>query len=115
MVTIKQIEAGAVKYIDAELAPQIPVNVQNGQLKKVAILACAAYTIHKRVQEYASHPTLAQMGAMDEDGNVDLDGLLDSAKQAMPDTGVQIDVPILGPLTFFQKDLDNLAEYIKEA
>lgn len=115
MVTIKQIEAGAVKYIDAELAPQIPVNVPNGQLKKIAFLSGAAYAVHKNVQQYAAHPVLAQMGAMDEDGNLDLDGLLAAVKQTVPDTGVKVDVPILGSLTFFAEDFEHLAEYIKEA
>ena len=115
MVTIKQIEAGAVQYIDAELAPQIPVNVPNGQLKKMAFLTGAAYAVHKNVQQYAAHPLLAQMGAVDEAGNLDLDGLLASVKQAVPDTGVKIDVPILGSLTFYLEDFERLAAYIKEA
>lgn len=115
MVTISQIEAGAVKFIDAEIAPKIPVNVPNGQLKKVAFLAGAAYAVHKNVQQYAAHPMLAQLGAVDETGNVDLDGILDAARSAVPDTGVKVDVPILGGLTFYAEDLERLATYIKEA
>ena len=115
MVTLNQIEAGAVKYIDAEIAPKIPVNVPNGQLKKMAFMAGAAYAVHKNVQQYAAHPVLAQMGAVDESGDLDLDGLLASVKQAVPDTGVKIDVPILGSLTFYLEDFERLAAYIKEA
>ena len=115
MATIDQIEAGAVKYIDAEIAPKIPVNVPNGQLKKIAFLAGAAYAVRKNVQQYASHPMLAQMGAVDEDGNVDLDGLLAAAQNAAPTEGFQVTVPILGDLTFYSEDLERLAEYIKEA
>lgn len=114
MVTISQIETGAVKFIDAEIAPKIPVNVPNGQLKKVAFLAGAAYAVHKNVQQYARHPMLAQLGALDEAGNVDLDGILDAARSAVPDTGVKVDVPILGDLTFYAEDLERLAAYIKE-
>lgn len=115
MVTLNQIEAGAVKYIDAEIGPKIPVNVPNGQLKKVVFMAGAAYAVHKNIQQYAAHPVLAQMGAVDEAGNLDLDGLLVSVKQAVPDTGVKIDVPILGSLTFYLEDFERLAAYIKEA
>lgn len=68
MVTINQIEVGAVRYIDAEIAPKIPVNVPNGQLKKIAFLAGAAYAVRKNVQQYASHPMLTQIGAVDEAG-----------------------------------------------
>lgn len=55
------------------------------------------------------------MGAVDESGDLDLDGLLASVKQAVPDTGVKIDVPILGSLTFYLEDFERLAAYIKEA
>lgn len=34
MATINQIEIGLVKYIDAEIAPKIPTNIPNGQLKR---------------------------------------------------------------------------------
>lgn len=115
MVTINQIEAGAVKYIDTEIAPKIPVNVPNGQLKKIAFLAGAAYAVHKNIQGYVGHPVLAQLGAVDEAGNVDLDGILEAARSAVPDTGVKVSVPILGDLTFYAKDLERLAAYIKEA
>lgn len=115
MVTINQIEVGAVRYIDAEIAPKIPVNVPNGQLKKIAFLAGAAYAVRKNVQQYASHPMLTQIGAVDEAGNVDLDGLLEAARGAAPKDGFQITVPILGDLTFYTEDLERLAAYIKEA
>ena len=78
-------------------------------------MAGAAYAVHKNVQQYAAHPLLAQMGAVDESGDLDLDGLLASVKQAVPDTGVKIDVPILGSLTFYLEDFERLAAYIKEA
>lgn len=115
MVTINQIEAGAVKYIDAEIAPNIPVNVPNGQLKKIAFLAGAAYAVRKNVQQYARHPLLTQLGAVDENGNIDLDGLLEATRGAAPKDGFQVTVPILGDLTFYAEDLDRLAAYIKEA
>ena len=86
----------------------------NGQLKKMAFMAGAAYAVHKNVQKYAAHPLLAQMGAVDKSGDLDLDGLLASVKQAVPDTGVKIDVPILGSLTFYLEDFERLAAYIKE-
>ena len=114
MVTINQMEAGAAKYIDAEIAPRIPTNIPNGQLKKAVFLAGATYVIHKNIQQYAAHPMLAQLGAMDEDGNIDLDGILDAARNAVPDTGLKVNVPILGDLTFYTEDLERLAAYIKE-
>lgn len=114
MVTISQIEAGAIKFIDNEIAPKIPVNVPNGQLKKVVFLAGAAYAVHKGVQQYANHPVLSQLGAVDQDGNIDVDGILDAARSAIPETGFKATVPVLGDLTFYTEDLERLAAYIKE-
>lgn len=94
MVTINQIEAGAAKYIDAEIAPKIPVNVPNGQLKKVAFLTGAAYAVRKGVRQYLSNPLLAQLGAVDADGNVDLDGVLEAARGAVSEKGFKATVPI---------------------
>lgn len=115
MVTIDQVEAGAIKFIDNEIAPKIPVNVPNGQLKKVVFLAGAAYTVRKNLRQYAVHPMLAQIGAVDQEGGVDVDGILEAARSAVPETGFKATVPVLGDLTFYAEDLERLAAYIKEA
>lgn len=114
MATISQIEAGAIKFIDKEIAPKIPVNVPNGQLKKVVFLAGAAYAVHNGVQQYANHPILSQLGAVDQEGNFDVDGILEAARGAIPETGFKATVPVLGDLTFYVEDLERLAAYIKE-
>ena len=115
MVTVNQIEIGAANFIDNEIAPKIPVNIPNGQLKKFAFLAAAAYAVKNGVRKYAQHPLVAQLGAVDAEGNVDIDGLLDAARGAVPENGFHAEVPILGDLTFYGEDLERLAEYIKNA
>ncbi len=115
MATISQVKAGAVKYIDNEIAPKIPVNVPNGQLKKIAFLTGAAYALHKGVQQYADNPMLSQLGVVDADGNVDVDGILEAARGNIPEAGFKATVPVLGDLTFYAEDLERLAAYIKEA
>lgn len=112
MATISQIEAGVVKFIDGEIAPKIPVNVPNGQLKKIAFLTGAAYAVRKNAQRYAHHPMLAQLGAVNEDGDIDIDGLLEAARGSVPEKGFKATVPILGDLTFYVEDLERLAAYI---
>ena len=54
MATINQIESGIAKYIDTEIAPKIPVNIPNGQLKKIAFLTGAAYAVRKGVRDRKS-------------------------------------------------------------
>lgn len=114
MATISQIEAGVVKYLDGEIAPKIPVNVPNGQLKRTVFLAGAAYAVHKNIGQLAINSTLAKLGAVSESGGVDVDGILEAARGAIPAEGVKVTVPILGSLTFYAEDLERLAEYIKQ-
>ena len=74
----------------------------------------AAYAVRKGVRQYANYPLLTQLGAVDEEGNVDLDGVLEAARGAVPEKGFKATVPILGDLTFYMEDLERLAKYIKE-
>lgn len=115
MATIKQIETGAVRYIDAELAPKIPTNIPNGQLKKIAAIAGATYAIHHGLQKLVVNPALAAIGAVDAEGNIDVDGLSEAARGQIPETGFKVTVPILGDLTFYAEDVEKILQYIKEA
>ncbi len=114
MATIEQIERGAVKFIDAELAPKIPVNIPNGQLKKIAAVAGAVYAVKHGLEKLVGNPALAAIGAVDADGNVDLEGIAAIAEEQIPEKGFQVTVPILGDLTFFREDLGRLLAYITE-
>lgn len=114
MATLAQIEQGAVKFIDQEVAPNIPTNIPNGQLKKIAALAGAAYAVHNGLQRAASNPALAAMGAVDEEGNIDVKGLAEAMTAQIPESGFKVTVPILGDLTFFREDVEQLRAYIEE-
>ena len=112
MVSIQQVESGIVRYIDAEVAPKIPTNIPNGQIKKIAAVAGAVYAVRSGLRKAAVHPTMAAIGAVDGEGNVDLEGLAAAAKEQIPDAGFKASVPILGELTFFREDVDRLLQYI---
>lgn len=114
MATIAQIEAGAAKYIDEEIGPKIPTDIPYGQIKKIAALAGAAYTVKKRLRQFLALPAVTAIGAIDEKGNVDVDGISEEFLARVPKNGFDVDVPILGPLTFFREDVEKLVEYIKE-
>lgn len=114
MATISQIEAGVVKYLDREVAPKIPVNVPNGQLKRAVFLAGAAYAVHKNVGQLAINSTMEKLGAVSESGDVGVDGILEAARGTVPAESVKVTVPMLGNLTFYIEDLERLAEYIKQ-
>ncbi|MCI9331310.1 MAG: hypothetical protein HFG05_03950 [Oscillibacter sp.] len=114
METLAQIERGTVKFIDAELAPKIPTNIPNGQIKKIAALAGAAYAVRTGLQRAVSSPTFAAMGAVDGEGNVDIAGLAEALSAQIPESGFKVTVPILGELTFYREDIERLQSYIME-
>ncbi len=113
MATVAQIEAGAARYIDEELAPKIPTNIPNGKIKKLAAVAGAVYAVKNGMRRALASPTIASIGAVDEEGNVDVDGIAEAFLEQVPKEGFPVDVPILGPLTFFKEDVTRLVEYIK--
>lgn len=114
MVTIDQMEQGTIRFIDAEIAPKIPTNIPNGQLKKIAALAGAAYAVRNGLKKAVLSPALSAIGAVDQDGGIDLDGIAEAVSAQIPDAGFKITVPILGDLTFFREDLERLKAYITE-
>ena len=114
MVSIKQIEQGAVKYIDLEIAPKIPTNIPNGQIKKIAAVAGAVYAVKHGLEKLAAHPALTAIGAVNGDGDVDLEGIAEMVREQIPKEGFKVTVPILGDLTFFAEDVERLVTCIKE-
>lgn len=114
MATIQQIEQGAVRFIDAEIAPKIPTNIPNGQIKKIAAVSGAVYALRHGLRKAVSHPTLAAIGAVDGEGNIDVEGLAEVAAAQIPEGGFKLTVPILGDLTFFREDVERLKAYITE-
>lgn len=115
MATIQQIEKGAVRYIDTVMAPEIPTNIPNGQLKKIAAISGVVYAIRKGLQRLNANPALSTIGAIDGNGNIDVEGMAEIFRQQIPNDGFKMAVPILGDLTFYTEDIDKILQYIKEA
>jgi len=115
MATISQIEAGAARYIDEEVAPKIPTNIPNGKIKKIAAVAGLSYAVKNGLGKALASPAISTIGAIDEDGNVDVDGIAEVFLEQVPEDGFPVDVPILGTLTFHREDVTRLCKYIKEA
>lgn len=115
MATIAEIEAGAARYIDEEVAPKIPTNVPYGQVKKIAAVAGAIYAVKHKLGRALANPAVASIGAVDKDGDVDVDGIAEAFLSQVPEDGFKADVPILGELTFSREDVSKLVKYIKEA
>ena len=107
MVSIAQIENGLTRFIDNELAPKIPADGPNGGLKRLGFLVGVTYMVHKQLPA-----VLKTMGAVDQNGDVDMDGLMLAVKRFMPDTGLRVQVPVVDELVFYPNDVEQIKTYI---
>lgn len=105
-VTLEQIQAGIVKYIDVEIAPKA-----NG-LTKFAVyffVPSLPKMINNKFNEYKSNPLFTDL--FDENGNVELDEIYARAKEAMKHSG-KVLIP---QINYFidEHDIDILYNLIK--
>lgn len=107
MVSMTQIENGLTRFIDNELAPKIPADGPNGGLKRLAFLVGITYMVHKQMPY-----VLKTMGAMDQSGNVDMEGLMLAIKKFMPEDGLRVQVPVVNELVFYTNDVEQIKSYI---
>ena len=115
MVSINQIEHGIGRWVDAELLPQIPTGGQYDNIKRLGVAAGAVYLIRKgrtALSSLQGNTLLKTLGAIDENGDIDLDGIKDVLEEKIPDCGIKVTVPILNEVTFYKKDLDSIYSYI---
>lgn len=114
MVTVQQIQSGLAAYLDAEMMPKLPAN----GVQKVITGAAMGLLIKRSgaiIQEYSQHPFVKMLGITDENGNWDLDSLKTEVKKQIDGNGFDVEVPMLGVMTFHQADVDKLVTYIKSA
>ena len=107
MVSMTQIENGVARFIDNELAPKIPADGNNGALKRFAFLVGLTYKVKSSLL-----PMMAAMGAVNENGDVDLEGVMEVARAKMPETGLRVQAPVVNELVFYPGDVDLLHRYI---
>lgn len=114
MVTVQQIQSGLAAYLDAEMMPKLPAN----GVQRVITGAAMGLLIKRSgaiIQEYSQHPFVKMLGITDENGNWDLDTLKTEVKKQIDSNGVDIDIPMIGVMTFHQSDIDRISSFIKSA
>lgn len=107
MATIDQIEMGLGNYLDNEVFAAY----QDNSIVKAVMQAGVAFAIHKRKNDAVKF--LSMMGAVDENGEVDVDTLAEFLKKYIPTTGSVFENKTIGKLTFQKEDVDKLCTYIK--
>lgn len=113
MVTVSQVQAGMVKYIDEEIISQI------SGWEKWALGAAAGIAARKAVDIFnvaKNTPVVKFLGVIDENDMIDLDLLYEEfSKQAKEKGAVTFNIPILGPLTLNATDVDKIYKAIQNS
>ena len=107
MVSMQQVEHGLARFIDNELAPKIPVDGNNGPVKRIGFLVGVTYMLHKQLPVL-----LSTIGAVDQNGSVDIDGVMEVIRTRIPDNGLRVQVPMVNELVFYPADIDQIKSYI---
>lgn len=111
MNTSEQIVNGLMRYTDREIIPKM------GTAGKW-IIGTAAGMIGQRAGSIAnglqSNSIAKMMGAVNEDGLFDIDLIAEHLRNSADRYGnMQLDVPLLGTMTFTADDVEKAKRYIK--
>ena len=115
MVSINQIEHGLGRWVDAQLLPLLPTGGPYDNLKRMGVAAGAVYLIRKGKTALTSlqgSSFLTALGAIDGNGDIDLEGIKDVLKEKIPSTGLKVTVPLLNEITIFPADIEQMYSYI---
>ena len=115
MVSLNQIEHGVGRWVDAELIPMLPTGGQYDNLKRIGVAAGAVYLIRKgraTLSALQSSAFLKALGAIDDNGDIDIEGVKEVLGEKIPETGIKVTVPLLGEVTFYRRDLESVYAYI---
>lgn len=111
MITIEQAADGLMRYLDAEVLPHLPTG------KGLLLGAAAALYIRKApdiLRRLSQNTAVQLLGVIDEHGNIDIDELYNAALPQVKGT-FEVNVPLVGGLTFDRAEVDKLYRYLKGA
>lgn len=113
MVTIQQVKAGVVKYIETDILPHL---APWKQIAMKAYVLMAADNVARMILEMRTKPEIAVMGVIQDNGDVDIDRVY-QIMASMMQSGEKIPftIPFLkDEFKLDKSDLDRLYKYIKE-
>lgn len=109
MVNLGQVTSGVAKYIDAEIVSKI-----SGWQKWVfgALSGVAISKSTSIFQTLKENSFVKMLGVIDENDRIDLDLLYQQFKEQARKGTITFDVPMIGPMTLNETDVDKLYNYI---
>ena len=106
MVTLQQVKNGIVRYIDTDMLPHLT------GIKKIGLgvySALAAENAVGLVMKSRTHPAIAVLDIMTEDGQVDIDKLYQVVVPMFADGQKQeIDIPMIGTYRIDRSDIEKI-------
>lgn len=113
MVSMNKLETGIARFLDAELISKMP----EGGVQKIIAGTAISLMIKKTgkiIQSFQQYPMVQMMEIFDENGNLDVDSLADALYKNFPESGVKVEFPMVGTMTFHKEDVNKLYSYITE-
>ena len=111
MVTINQVRHGVEQYMDSEILPKLPPAKAFGVGVYAELLLSQ---LENQFRQYLAMPAVKMLNLADDNGNIDIDRLREVAQRKMPDR-IQLDLPMIGMLTFSRGDIDMLYQHIQRS
>ncbi len=114
MVHTDKVIRGLVNFLDNELMPHLP---PKGWQRPVCgtVIALSTKRMSSLIEGLKNNPMLAGIGIIDESGMVDIDSVKTEFSKQLGSEGMVIEFPLIGPITFYQSDVDKLYSYILNA
>lgn len=114
MVTISKLETGIVKYLDDEVMNKLPSN----GFEKIITGTALSLMLRKMSSKFdilKENQYIKMMDVISDDGLIDVELIAEELKKHIPSgTGIKIDIPLVGTMTFHKPDVDCLLGYILE-
>lgn len=111
MYSIEQIQRGLTAYIDAEIASKL-TGAQRWLIGGLGGLY--ASRLPEMVAEIKKKPSVAMLGLIGSNNEVDVDALHAAFKAQAERGSASFDIPMLGTITLTQGDIERLYRYIQE-
>lgn len=111
MVTMEQVKAGLMAYIDAEILPRMEGYRRYGLTVYLALLMD---NFSGKLMDALNRPAIAALGVMDESGRIDIEKVHNAAYSAMRED-VDVSIPVVGRFVFSRADVDKLCEMIRRS
>ena len=112
MVHKSKVLYGIAGYIDAEIVSKL-----SGSWKAWVVGGLAGVAVSRGdaiITQYANNPMVKALGLIDGE-NIDVDVIIAELRKQAQRGSATVDIPVLGPITFTQSDVDSLYKHIMQA